>query len=492
MNCAGVGSGRVPGRGRVSREVQGTWLTHALLIGLTACSGNPPPPEDVDGGGVSYVEQGLADYNRMGFLTGTPTFPVIGRVVTFRGPADSAYVALTASMPPMALRFARERGLFSASYQVLATAVSGTDTIRRVNRREIVRLDDFTETASDEERIFFQYFMTLPPGSYEITFTLRELTSRDQATRTFQVQVPPFDRPGGRISEPVVALRAVARQAYRQYPPLIIAPRSTVAASREPPFLVVEVYDDVSDTLTLRVTEEGESLWEQVLVPETTAGPEEGPRTVLTTLPISRIPPGLALLTVSTEDGVETHGPLLVALDDVWAFADWDQVIEHLAYAVDPDSIEVWETATLPERARLWAAFWDATDLDPGTPRNEFLGRYFDRMSRATDRYGEPGIPGWRTDRGRTYVQLGKADRELIRGGGETGEPYQIEWRYDDSLPFPVILRYVDVNGFGMFRIDPQSRLVLRNAARRLAAMERSGEWEDPRDTEDDEDEGIG
>ncbi len=43
-----------------------------------------------------------------------------------------------------------------------------------------------------------------------------------------------------------------------------------------------------------------------------------------------------------------------------------------------------------------------------------------------------------------------------------------------------------------VFRMEPRSRIVLRDATRRLVEMERSGEWEDPRDTEDGKDEGIG
>jgi GWxTD domain-containing protein len=478
-------------RGLLTRAGEGTRPARrgAILIVVSclalACSSNPPP-EDVDGGGVSHLEQALADFNRMGLLAGPPDFPVVGRVITFRGPADSAYVVLAASMPPAALRFAREGGLFSGSYQVLATAVTGADTVLRLNRREMVRLEDFTETASDEERIFFQRFITLPPGSYELTLTLRELTTRDEATRRFAVEVARFDEPVGRISDPVVALRAVPRQAYRQHPPVIVSPRSTATASREPPLLLVEVYDDVSDTLTLRVAGDGVVLWEQVLIPVATtgAGAEDAPRTVLTPLPIARIPPGLAKLTVVTEDGIETHAPVLLALDDEWAFAEWGRVVEHLAHAMPSDSLELWEDAPPAERARLWAAFWDATDLDPATPRNEFLRRHFDRMSEADDRYPEPGIPGWRTDRGRTYVQLGGADREVLRGGAQTGEPRQIEWMYAESLPFEVQLHFVDESDFGIFRLEPSSRLVLHDSVQRLRELEISGEWVDGRETE--------
>jgi len=441
---------------------------------------------------VSHVERTLADYDRMGFLSGTPDFPVIGRVLVFRGPGDSAYVAVTASMSPAALHFARDRGLFAARYQVIASAVRGPDTVARMDRREIVRLEDFAETVSDEERVFFQRFMTLPPGSYDLTVTVRELTSRDEAIRTFRVRVPPPEAPEGRMTEPIVALRAVPRRSYRQYPPLIVSPRATVAASREPPFLVVEVYDESEDSLTLRVTDRGQLLWEQALLPQLPEGSEPAPSTVLTVLPLSRIPPGLANLTVSAADGLESASPLLVALDDVWAFADWDEVVEHLAYALDSDTLEVWLEAPLPERAHLWAAFWDATDLDPDKPGNEYLARYFDRMSTADHRYEEPGVPGWRSDRGRAYVMLGRADEETAGGGGDTGEARYIEWRYTESLPFDVVLHYVDVNDFGIYRLDPRSRIVLRDAARKLTELERSGEWTDPRAARGEDDDGIG
>jgi len=494
-----IRNGNRPGWGRVRPRSDRTPRRRSpgiafacALVAAAACASNPPSPEDIDGGGVSHIERTLADYDRMGFLTGTPDFPVIGRVLAFRGPGDSAYVAVAASMSPAALHFARDQGLFAARYQVLAAAVSGADTVGRMDRRETVRIEDFAETVSDEERVFFQRFMTLPPGSYELTVTVRELTSRDQATRAFQVRVPPRGASEGRMTEPVVALRAVPRRSYRQYPPLIVSPRATVAASREPPSLVVEVYAESVDSLALRVTEGGDVLWEQELQPRPAEGGEAAPRTVLTALPLSRIPPGLADLTVSTAEGLESSSPLLVALDDVWAFAEWNEVVEHLTYALDSDSVDIWLETSLQDRARLWTAFWEATDLDPETLRNEFLARYFDRMSMADHRYEEPGLPGWRSDRGRAYVMLGRADEEIAGGGGETGEPRYIEWRYDESLPFKVALHYVDVNDFGVYRLDPRSRIVLRDAARRLAELERSGEWTDPRDGPEEDDEGIG
>jgi GWxTD domain-containing protein len=462
----------------------------ALAV-LTGCSGNPPLTDDLDADDrVDHVELALADYHRMGFLTGTPDFPVVGRVVVFRGPADSAYVALTASMSPSALRFAREGSLFAGSYQVLLAVTSGPDTVLRMNRREVVRVEDFTETASQDELIFFQRFVTLPTGSYDLAFTLRELTTRDEATRTFHVEVPPFGGPGGNISTPILALRALPRQAYAQYPPLIIAPRSTAAASRQPPFLVVEIYDEVSDTLSLKVSQDGELMWQQVLEPQVATGPDPGPRTVLTTLPIAHIPPGLAELTVATEDGVQTRAPLLLALDVEWAFAEWEKVVEHLVYAMSSDSLERWKDATVAQRAELWSTFWRETDLDPETPRNEFLGRYFDRMTEAEARFPEPGIPGWRTHRGRAHVQLGQPDHVLLRGGGQTGEPRRIEWIYDESVPFRILLRFVDQSEFGVFRLDSGSRLVLRDAFQRLRELERSGEWVDERDNRHEDVEG--
>ena len=140
---------------------------------------------------VQHVVLALDGYRDRGFLAGTIEFPVVGRLILLQGPADSAWLGFAASMSPAALRFSKDGDLYAARYQVRLRAVAGSDTAVSWNRRETVRVDDFPETVSREERVFFQQFVTLPPGSYDVDVALRELTSRREVQQAFAVTWPP-------------------------------------------------------------------------------------------------------------------------------------------------------------------------------------------------------------------------------------------------------------------------------------------------------------
>lgn len=64
---------------------------------------------------------------------------------------------------------------------------------------------------------------------------------------------------------------------------------------------------------------------------------------------------------------------------------------------------------TLDERERFIEAFWKRRDPNRATPGNEFKDEHYERLEYANDFLGrESFIPGWRTDRGRFYIILGK------------------------------------------------------------------------------------
>ena len=70
------------------------------------------------------------------------------------------------------------------------------------------------------------------------------------------------------------------------------------------------------------------------------------------------------------------------------------------------------------ERQAFIAAFWRRRDPEPLTPENEYRTEIYDRIEYANTRLGgETAIPGWMTDRGRIYIQLGEPDeRETFPG----------------------------------------------------------------------------
>ena len=63
------------------------------------------------------------------------------------------------------------------------------------------------------------------------------------------------------------------------------------------------------------------------------------------------------------------------------------------------------------EREAFITAFWSRRDPEPLTPENEFRTEHYRRIEYANTRLGgETAMPGWLTDRGRIYIQLGEPE----------------------------------------------------------------------------------
>jgi GWxTD domain-containing protein len=82
---------------------------------------------------------------------------------------------------------------------------------------------------------------------------------------------------------------------------------------------------------------------------------------------------------------------------------------EEVTYIITPRERDVFlKLETDRERDAFIEAFWKQRDPTPGTPQNEFKTEHYRRLSYANDFYGRgTPRPGWRTDRGRTYIVLG-------------------------------------------------------------------------------------
>src|SRR3981189_1839262 len=109
------------------------------------------------------------------------------------------------------------------------------------------------------------------------------------------------------------------------------------------------------------------------------------------------------------------------------------------------------------ERDQFIEAFWQRRDPTPDTEENEFKEEHYRRIAYANEHF-PAGIPGWKTDRGRTYIVFGPADeidshpsggqyeRPMEEGGGPTA-PFPLEtWRsrHAEGIGQEVIIEFVD------------------------------------------------
>lgn len=435
------------------------------LASLAACTPSATLDPRVTDESYAHIRAALAAYDSAGLMAGPPDFPVVGRPVVFSGPGDSVFVGFAVSMPASALRFARDGSTVAARYQVTMLVRSGPDTLARVDRREIVRVADFSEASSREPRVLFQRFVLVPAVPLVLDVTVRELAARKQVERSFW-----FEAQHG-FSQPVVAYRADGRTSVADPPDVLLNARHTVYGSEPSPVVLLEHGGGRPGPALIRVEREDTELWRDTVVLASEAG---GPPTAVAALPVHLLPPGSAILQAERLDGgTAAASPLYIGLSPEWVFPSWEESLAHLAYALDPDTLEAWRSALPGEHAASWRRFQERTDPDPATPANEFLARYFDRMSEANDRFDEPGRAGWETDRGQVLVKLGEPERQRFIRPERQNEVPRIEWEYEESLPSPALIVFEDATDFGVFLMTSRSRAVLRRLVRELAEVGR-------------------
>ena len=101
------------------------------------------------------------------------------------------------------------------------------------------------------------------------------------------------------------------------------------------------------------------------------------------------------------------------------------------------------------ERERFIAEFWRRRDPDPRTDKNEYREEYYGRLAYANEHFPFGEVPGWRTDRGRTFLMFGRPDEVQRSAGGEV-------WLYKfvPALGSGVRFEFVDQAGTGDYRLE--------------------------------------
>jgi len=135
------------------------------------------------------------------------------------------------------------------------------------------------------------------------------------------------------------------------------------------------------------------------------------------------------------------------ALPDKWKH--W--LDEEVVYIITAKEKEVFlSLASEREREAFEKAFWLQRDPTPGTPTNELKDEHYRRLKYANEFLGRGSfLPGWKTDRGRIYIILGKpVDVQRFYESAQNLVPCEL-WHYqgDTSLglpPFFYIVFYQD------------------------------------------------
>ena len=161
----------------------------------------------------------------------------------------------------------------------------------------------------------------------------------------------------------------------------------------------------------------------------------------------------------------------IVALDT--PYRKW--LTEDVVYIISDEERKAFlQLTTNEEREKFVGQFWLRRDPTPGTAENEMKEEHYRRIVYVNEHFSSPTTVGWKTDRGRIYIQYGPPDeieahssggsyeRPLSEGGGvtETFPFEQWRYRYIDGIGQNIILEFVDTQKNGEYRLtmDPHQK----------------------------------
>ena len=417
---------------------------------------------------VSSAPDPTGFYHQLGMLAQGGSFPFVGQVRYLAGRSpDSTLALVTFSFANRALTFSGEGGGQRAGYVVTIDVTQGSTTVRHFDVHKVIRVASFHETQREDESVIFQQFLSVPPGAYSLSLSVRDENSGNGNMQQMAVNIPRF---GARtLSTPISIYEVKPRARLDTVPVLIANPRSLIVLGRDTlAGLYVEGYG-LPATAKVNVAVLNDA--QVVILRDTVNLVRQGElSSALLDFPVQSIGVGPVTVITSLAGSTDTtRAPLFLSFGDEFGITSFDDLLSYLRYFVSPQRIQALRDTPPEQRAAAWATFWKVTDPNPSTPDNEALRDYFKRIATANSRYHEEGVPGWLTDRGKVYVTLGEPDQagQPLGSSGSTARSRAEIWVYTQYN-----LRLIFQNqNIGHLRLSASSQADFEKVVRRLQSQ---------------------
>ncbi len=391
-------------------------------------------------------------------MVDTSRLPFVASVRFLAGATpDSTLAVFAMSLANRALDFRPEGHDFVAGYHVELALRAAGGVARESRQDELVRVHRLSETQRADESVVFQQVLNVQPGVYTLSVVVRDHNrARMYGADTIVDTVPRFAAPG--LGGPVPIYEGAGRN-HLDAPLLLTAnPRGRLISGADSLRFYVEGYGLPPGTrLAARIVDaDSAELWRDTLV-LTGSGGLASAQFVLRPGELPLGPGDFQVEAIGMPGRVGT--PFLVTFSDQWAVRDYNQLSRMLQYFPRQDLVATLRAAPPTQRAAAWREFYRATDPAPLTPQNEALDEYFRRVEVANQRFEQPDVPGWLSERGEVFIALGAPDHELDTPGKVAPG---LRWEYPSR---GLTLYFEDLVRLGVYRLTSESRSAFDQAA---------------------------
>jgi len=371
------------------------------------------------------------------------------------------------------LEFKEENGKYIAEYE-LVVAIDDDDgqRLETITRDRRVMVESERKTRSHVDHRTSQMNVDLPEGKYKVKFTLKDINGGKTDRRELKIKLEPLQDRSPRMSG-VEFVQAFSKKGDQSgifdKSDLVLIPSVTRTFGREDNSRLVyyfEIYpgsDSISPVVVetkIRHVAKGMKYRDTLHL---VLGSE--PAKQLREISLEHFTPGEYELEIILRG---RRNKKLVdqrqQFEILWTLEgmirnDWKTAVSQLELFADNEDYlpsngldELKDLKGLEERKRGFDEFWLERDPSPGTAENEFKSSFYYRIAVANSRFGMYHRPGWKTDRGRTYVRYGEPDQVDDVPFSPSALPYQV-WLYYTSGRYREFL-FVDENQDGDYRLQ--------------------------------------
>ena len=361
----------------------------------------------------------------------------------FQAKGNFSFVEFYVQVSYARLQFIRDGKAYQATYEIdLYIEDRDENLVLSQSARDTARANDYSETSAAGQSRLTLFNSYLRPGQYRvrIVVTDRETdktfeVTRDLFVRDFSGQnllvsdlqfsrnikadssASPFVKHYRRIEPNVTHLYGqfdaalfIYYEIYNLAPPIIntqvaLSSRENAETQTMPSdsFRVHYLMHDANGNEVKRLLK---------------AHRKPGTSSVMSMLlPIATLPSGQYKLTVRVFD--EMHGAVAEISDwfkihwDIFSFKDYsfEEILQQMRHVASREELQ--KLAQLPEAERQQGllAFWVSRDPTPGTPQNEAMDEYYQRIRYANLHFRWFGKEGWESPQGEIYIKYGPPDK---------------------------------------------------------------------------------
>ena len=363
--------------------------------------------------------------------------------------------------------FEEKDGVWDASYEVLITVDTDNDVqIDRYERDRSITVESERKAKSTIDFRSSMASFVLPEGKYLITCHVVDRNAEDRSTSVqFEVEVSDFDEKGPVLSS-ILFAQAVQKapeeeNVFKRGNLLVVPSVSRTYGSETGDRLLyyVEIYRGSKDIENVVVETRIRQYGGQMVYRDTLTSVLDDPierqlrEISLTEFRPARYEMEISLLgrrnkfynKIRQDFTVTWSDEALIKHDFKTALSQ----LELIAEGGELDSLKAAETTEARQKA--YDAFWRRNDPTPGTPQNEAKEEFYRRVSYANRQFSILRREGWRTDRGRIYIEYGHPDQIDDVPMAPDYPPYQI-WHYYTEGRYRRFT-FIDENFDGEYRL---------------------------------------